>query len=316
MDKKEMHFFGHRMEPGEIKRVKLPVGPELSLEATCIWGARPGKTLVLTAGVHGCEYVGVEALRRLEKQLDPQALTGQVILVPIANPTGFFAGAKRVVPEDGKNLNRAFPGDPSGSLSARLAWVLEQALYPAADFLADLHSGDEDEALTPLVFFPAAGDEDVNRKALEAAKVLTVPYRVRSTSKNGLYSWAVQKGVPALLIERGNRGQWSEEEVQGCLEDAGALLVHLGILPEGRIRETEQTEICQAVYQEADHQGFWYPLIQAGERICQGQLLGRLEDTRGQLLQEVRAEFDGVVLYYGVALGMRKGALLVAYGNV
>ena len=64
-----------------------------------------------------------------------------VILLPLTNPTAFYAGAKQVVPEDGINLNRAFPGNAKGSLSARLAAALENALYPVADFLADLHGG-------------------------------------------------------------------------------------------------------------------------------------------------------------------------------
>ena len=85
----------------------------------CIRDRALGKTLVVTAGVHGCEYVGVQALRRLAAELDPAELSGNVIFLPLANPTGFYAGAKRVVPEDGVNLNRAFPGDPAGTLSVR-----------------------------------------------------------------------------------------------------------------------------------------------------------------------------------------------------
>lgn len=55
-----------------------------------------------------------------------------------------------MVPEDGINLNRAFPGNAKGSLSARLAVALENALYPVADFLADLHGGDYNEVLHPV----------------------------------------------------------------------------------------------------------------------------------------------------------------------
>ena len=129
-----------------------------------------------------------------------------VILLPLTNPTAFYAGTKQVVPEDGINLNRAFPGNAKGSLSARLAAALENALYPVADFLADLHGGDYNEVLHPLVFFPTSGDAAINRTSLIASQTLTVPYRVRSSARNGLYSWAVQKNVPALLIEREGRG--------------------------------------------------------------------------------------------------------------
>ena len=145
------------------------------LDTVCLCGTAPGKTLAVTAGVHVCEYVGVQALRRLAAELDPAELSGNVIFLPLANPTGFYAGAKQVVPEDGDNLNRAFPGDPAGTLSARLAHALEAALYPVADFLADLHSGDCNEALYPLVFFPMAGTETVNQAACAAARTLTVP---------------------------------------------------------------------------------------------------------------------------------------------
>ena len=71
----------------------------------------------------------------------------------------------------------------------------------------------------------------VNQVSLDAAKVLTVPYRVRSTAKNGLYSWAVQRDIPALLIERGGQGLWSEQEVDACCEDVRSLLRHLEIMP-------------------------------------------------------------------------------------
>lgn len=177
---------------GKTYRSRYPDAPPLN--AICLCGAARGRTLVVTGGVHGCEYVGPQALRRLAGELDPARLSGNVILLPLANPSAFYAGAKQVVPEDGVNLNRAFPGDSAGSLSARLAFALETALYPEADLLADLHSGDCNEALHPLVFFPTAGEEMVNQVSLAAAKVLTVPYRVRSTAKNGLYSWAVQRG--------------------------------------------------------------------------------------------------------------------------
>ena len=55
---------------------------------------------------HGCEYVGIEALNRLKKELDPAGLSGRVILLPLVNPEGFYMGAKQTIPADGQNLNR------------------------------------------------------------------------------------------------------------------------------------------------------------------------------------------------------------------
>lgn len=310
-----MIFCGNNIPMGKKWRGPLPVPGALPLDVVCLCGSAPGRTLAVTAGVHGCEYVGIQALRRLAEELDPDSLSGNVILLPLANPSGFYAGAKQIVPEDGVNLNRAFPGSREGSLSARLAFAIEDALYPAIDFLADLHGGDCNEALRPLVFFPTAGEEAVCRTALAGAKALTVPYRVRSTAKNGLYSWAVQRGVPALLVERGGQGLWSEPEVEACCEDVRALLRHLEILPSGEIQNQEQIEITEAVYEEALCDGLWHPAVQVSEQIQAGALLGHLEDLSGGCIQEVRAKFAGLVLYHTTALGVRRGDPLIAYGH-
>ena len=81
-----MIFCGTTILPGERKNVPLPVPDAPPLETICLCGAASGRTLVVTAGVHGCEYVGVQALRRLFRELDPAELSGNVILLPLANP--------------------------------------------------------------------------------------------------------------------------------------------------------------------------------------------------------------------------------------
>lgn len=309
-----MIFCDEEILPGERKTVEIPVPGAPGIQALVFCGLRPGRTLVVTAGVHGCEYVGIQALRRLSKELSPAELSGNVLLLPLINRSGFYAGVKQIVPEDGVNLNRAFPGNAEGSPAFRMAFALERAVYPVADFLADLHGGDHNQTLEPLVFFPTAGKEEVNRAALAAARCLTVPYRVRSTARDGLYSWAVQQGVPAVLIERGSAGTWSGEEIAACCEDVRSLLWHLRILP-GGTPERQQTEIVEAVYEEAVSDGFWYPSARAGEIVSEGMLLGRLETLDGRLLQELRARFDGVALYDTFSLGVKAGDLLIAYGR-
>lgn len=42
-------------------------------------------------------------------------MKGEVVFLPIANEGGFYKEIKQLVPEDGVNLNRAFPGTEMGS---------------------------------------------------------------------------------------------------------------------------------------------------------------------------------------------------------
>ena len=142
-----MTLCGFEIAPGEKQQVKLPVPGGVPLEAWLLCGAHPGKTLVVTAGVHGCEYVGILALQKLVETLDCATLYGQVILLPLVNSKGFFAGVKQLNPADGRNLNREFPGKEDGTETQRMAWTIEKLLYPEADFLLDLHGGDWNEEL-------------------------------------------------------------------------------------------------------------------------------------------------------------------------
>ena len=82
-------FLRSRIDAGTKSEGPLPVSGAQPLDTVCLCGTAPGKTLAVTAGVHGCEYVGVQALRRLAAELDPAELSGNVIFLPLANPTGF-----------------------------------------------------------------------------------------------------------------------------------------------------------------------------------------------------------------------------------
>lgn len=306
---------GYKIEAGEKKSIKIPVPQAEALDGICICGKKQGKTLVITAGVHGCEYVGIEAAKRMSEMLDPMELSGNVILIPLMNRGGFFDGRKQVVPEDGENLNRAFPGRPDGTVSSRIAYVMERQIYPYADFLIDLHSGDSSEDLIPLVFYPTKGEPAVNDSALQAAKALSVSYRVSSQAKNGLYSWAVQKQIPSLLLERGAGGLWSETEIEACMNDMLRIMAFLGI-KEASYEEIPQTDIKEAVYEEAASDGFWYPCTTAGKKVCRKEKLGVFEAWPEGKRTELLAEFDGVVLYHTTALGVRAGEALIAYGKI
>lgn len=301
------------IEKGQKWQGELKVTEYYSMPMYRICGEEEGKTLVITAGVHGCEYVGVQTARKLWKSLNPKQMKGQVIILPLVNQYGFYEGAKQIVPGDGENLNRVFPGKVDGTLTQKIAYAIEKEIYPHADFLIDLHGGDCNEAMEPLVFFPVAATSLVNEISKEAANYLPVTYRVRSTAKNGLYSYATQKGIPALLLEIGGEGRWQESEVEHCKACIYALMSYLNILQD-KVFKKEQKEIIQAVYDEAEVNGFWYPMIKPGQAVLKGDLLGEICDLEGNILKQYKAQLDGEVLYHTTALGIKKGDPLIAYG--
>ena len=292
----------------------IPVKGGQPIEGVRLVGNQPGKTLVVTAGVHGDEYVGIQAVRELLAQLSPGELSGQVIFVPVVNAGGFFAGTY-LVPEDGENLNRCFPGAKGNTYTWNMASALEAALYPQADFLLDLHGGGIYETMEPLAFFPVDAGERVKSVARQAGKALSLTFLVQSFARNGLYSWAAQQGIPALLVERGGGGTWSRAEVDACKENILQLLDFLEIRPYDCRRETPR-EVEDAHYETVQANGYWYPEKQPGDTFAQGELLGRVESGEGETLQAITAPFDGVVLYQTHILGVSQGMPLLAHGKL
>lgn len=288
----------------------IPVKGGQPIEGVRLVGNQPGKTLVVTAGVHGDEYVGIQAVRELLAQLSPGELSGQIVLVPVVNAGGFFAGTYRV-PEDGENLNRCFPGAKGETYTWNMASALEAALYPQADFLLDLHGGGMYETMEPLAFFPVDAGERVKSVARQAGKALSLTFLVQSFARDGLYSWAAQQGIPGLLVERGGGGTWSRDQVEACKENVLQLLEFLEIRPYGHRREAPR-EVEDAHYETVQANGYWYPEKQPGDTFAQGELLGRVERT----LQAITAPFDGVVLYQTHILGVSQGMPLLAYGKL
>ena len=65
-------------------------------------------TVLLTAGVHGDEYEGQVTLTKLVKEITPDQVNGQIIIVPMTNFPAANAGL-RTSPIDDLNLNREFP---------------------------------------------------------------------------------------------------------------------------------------------------------------------------------------------------------------
>lgn len=300
------------IKTGEKKKFKLE-----NISGVAFCGRNPGKTLVITAGVHGGEYVGIETSLRLIKEIDPEKLSGNIIICPVLNPEGFYAGVKQISTSDYKNLNREFPGDENGTSTQKTAFNIEKYLYPIADFIVDLHGGDMNEMLIPLIFFPYGSGEEMKNYVRDIASRMSVNFRVGSYANNGLYSYATKKNIPAMLYERGEHGTWSEADVLAEREDLYKLMEILGIIKEGYDISVNknQREIISAEYVESCDDGLWYPFFTRGDTVKKRQLLGVLKNIEGDELQRVEAKFDATVLYYTLSLGVRKKDTLIAYGT-
>lgn len=298
--------------PGQKVQGFLTVqASDLKLPVTLINGSMPGKTVVVTGGIHGGEYPGVETSIRLATQMNPDAISGQLLVVHPVNILAFFAKMQYLGPDDGKNLNRVFPGKATGTISERIAYTLTSELISQADFYMDLHGGDIHENLIPFVIYSKVGTPEVNQVSEVASSLMGIQHIVGSVSTNGTFGAAAVAGVPGFLAEIGKCGRWKEEEVQAYLKGVKNVLKYLGLLAGEAEDLGPVVKLPKMVGVEAEQTGCWYPAVEVGATVAKGQKLGEIRDFFANCLGEYTAPQDGLVLFVVSSLAINTGDPLI-----
>lgn len=303
---------GHELVPGKTIKDHIHVkGTEIKVPHVVLSGESDGPFVMITAGIHSAEFVGIQAAIELSKEIRPEDLHGTVVIVPLANRTGFENRTMSMVFEDGKNLNRVFPGDEEGTAADRIAHVLYNTFIKHADAYIDLHSGDGFEELMPYVYYvrDTPGEE---ASSSMAACVDTNYYVVSRCRTGGAYNLASVNGIPSILIERGELSLYPREQIDADKNDVLNVLRHLGVLG-GDADVFEKTRLTEYELFSPET-GCWYPALHAGDRFETGELLGELRDYFGNCLHEIRAEQSGIILHQCASLNIIMDGPMISYG--
>ena len=241
--------------------------------------------LTLVDGVHGSEYAPILALQRLRT----------VVLVHMANLPAFLGRTIYFSPDDGKNLNRVFPGKPDGTLTERLAHTLTEEVIVRSDYLMDIHSGDGNEWLRPSYTgcYAEAGGAEVIGKSRRMAIAFSLDPIVefQGDLDPGSAIWcgsaAAARGIPSIDVESGEMGLIKDRTIAPIVD--GALSV---------MRAGTRSSSGSAPARPANTTNVRDPdpLIRAGQVVREGVRLGVVRDFHGDPLAEIRAPADGIVL--------------------
>lgn len=285
------------------------------IPATVIKGSRPGKQIALSAGVHSREYVGIQTLTELANEIRPEDVAGTIVILHCCNYNGFIQRSNEIVPEDNKNLNNAFPGNPDGTATEQIAAFLEENVIRSSDYIVDLHSSRGNSLLMPHAYFHNTAAPEVCAVSEKIARLTSVAYIVRSASEDGFYSYAGQCGVSGIILERGTLGLVDRHLVDMDKSDVLNILRGLDILNDGTaVKVYPKHMISRAYYENAPASGCWFRNFDPGDLVAKGDLLGEIRDIYGEVIERIYAKESGVMMYETISLGMEKGTQLLAYG--
>ncbi len=291
-------------------------------------GTTPGPTLGLVAALHGNELNGMAVIHRVFEGLEVSFLRGTLVGVTAANVPAVLRHQRRFL--DGEDLNRSFPGKPSGSVSAQYVHSLFERVVSKVDFLIDMHTasfGRENtfyvradmtnpttaamahrqgadivlHSLGPSVGVgPSAGVGSVG-EGTSGAILRQV------AEKNGVHSVTVEYGNPQVhqseIVGRGAEGVWRQMVAMGMVRR------HVPSSPPG--------VLCrQSAWIHTDVGGLLEVLVPLGATVRGGEDIAVVRSVFGDELRRYQAPEPGIVIGREVNPVQMKGGRILHLGRM
>jgi len=260
-----------------------------------------GPTALITGANHGDEYEGPLALSALAASINAAEITGRVIMVPFMNMPAFAAGT-RTSPIDAGNMNRAFPGDPGGTVTAKIADYFQRTLLPLADIVLDFHSGGKTLDFLPFAASHVLEDKEQEARCTAAREAFNAPYSMQMLEIDsfGMYDNAAEAmGKTFVTTELGGAGTSTPETVAIARKGLRNLLIHAGIL-HGEMEIGPSQTLVQGddnCFHFSPQSGMVEYCKTLGETVEQGEIIARIWDTTRTGVQplDIHSKMDGLL---------------------
>ncbi|MCX8568422.1 M14 family metallopeptidase [Aminobacter sp. MET-1] len=295
------------LEPGQIHRlyfqgVQAPTGQYWYVSVTVAKGARPGKRVVLTSGVHGDEMSSIHTVHSVMNQLEPEKMSGTVMAVTdISRPA--LESMQRRWPNQGRgadliDMNREWPGNENGLTAAnRHAGLLfNRLLRPNADAAIDFHTGTTGFEVTAFNIGEVARPEVKAMLDLyPVSQILNMPKAAYPTV---LHNAFIDVGIPAIAPEIGAARVLDREMIAQFVEGTMNVLKHHGIVegPMGRTAAGMEVFVGNSGFPVlATAGGIVEHLVKLNDKVVPGQKVAIQRDSFGEVVAEYTAGVAGEV---------------------
>ncbi len=263
-------------------------------------GAGPSVFIGIT--IHGNELTGQASFWRLRSHLESHGVVGKITIIPVMNPEGFNFNV-RGIPQSTADLNRLYPGDPTGSIAERnTAKIWEIARK--AEVVVDVHTAG---VCIPFILIdPITGDLRKRVEDLAYVTGVTVldeytpeKYELRKLASS-LPGVALKEGIPSFTLELGGFYGIDWKSVEAGFIALKNVLIKTGNL-EGQLETIESvTVIRERGYRREDltssKGGIIEHLKSLGDRVTKGDAIAKIRDTYGNVVEEVQAPTNGFII--------------------
>lgn len=295
-------------------------GGEIGIPVHVIAGRRDGPKLVIMSSAHGYEIRQISVLRSLFQTIDPDQLTGTLVMIPVANPVSFEMGSRCTWIDslwgDSGNMNRLWPGRPNGWLTERFCYAISSQVIPGATVVIDLHGSTS--SLAVAYGYLGAGKPgdlsyDISRVFGHEILVYNTPEEIAEKRQQGTSgSWLRSVGIPSYGCEIGEffgleteRSTRAPSELFRGVPEVGVtgitnVMKHLGMLEGDIVRPTVQVVVQPELNLRPSHGGLLvsnFGIEDIGRVVPKETVLGTVVSPYNfKELETIIAPFDQSVL--------------------
>jgi predicted deacylase len=320
---------GRTIEPGTKKSWTMiasetALGP-VGVPVTVINGKEAGPVFAITGATHPSEITGVLASAFLAKRIDPDELSGALLIVHVQNVKGFESRTKYLNPLDLVNFSKAYPLEKlpdtvheerhavyhrGTSMSHYIAEKIDAEIIRHADYHVDAHGGELHEMMTPNIEIFPQGQEELDEKIRFLAKAFGFPviwetaagsidnlpsYGTKATEspRSGSSGAAFMRGIPSVTLEIGSQGTLDMKEVDLALSGLKSVMAHLGMIEGEKAPLDHSRVLIGGVVLYAKRGGLFVSNVTVGVDFPKGKVLGTTYNLAGDVVESFVSPANG-----------------------
>ncbi len=253
-------------------------------------GKKPGPSICLTSAIHGDELNGIEVVRRVMYDINPEKFNGTLIGVPIVNLQGFQRGSRYL--SDRRDLNRYFPGAPDGSLASRIAYSLFTEVISHCEYLIDIHTGSLRRTNLPQIRADMS-NEKVAKFVESFDKIAVVHHR---GNPGMLRTAANEANIVAITMELGESLRIQENQIVAGTYAVNSILDRFEMYPRMFIWGDSKPAYYESVWLRVESGGILFSEADIGDNVTQGDLLGVVTDPITNKKTELTSPVAGNII--------------------
>jgi hypothetical protein len=285
-----------------------------------IVGAAAGPTLVVQAGTSGLEIEPALILPKVAAALDPAAMAGTLVLVPLMNTAGFEFEMINS-PWDDKHLNRVGRGKADGTVSEQMIYHYYQTVIAGADALVDIRTG----AQWGYYRYAGVYSQGATAASQALAVALGLPQVVRGQPADPSMAYEAAKdgkAVAAAYIGGGpGLRDYRDEDLRRFQNAVLNAMRHLKMI-EGEVEyESDRTQVIDAhtIIMPSGERGFTFiDAAKRGSAVRAGEEIGYVRHPfTGEVVERITAPRAGVMVHGGASWPVAlEGHVLAILGDL